>query len=170
MNSVLVSWPLQARDMALAKRRLVRLARLFDYRVEPRDAEASKKSSFVLRELSFDGLDIELALAGGGSVELPGGGRLELGEDGRPALDELAVQGSLRHVPGKTDRTKLDVSASMLNVGLTAVPLGGRSLSVSAITLNALERGSIRFAGIRPDGIAATLKDLEVLSVRLMPQ
>lgn len=171
MKKVLVSWPLAARDMALAERHLVRIARLFDYRVGDREDtdEDEKKKGFELRELGFDGIDVELGLAGGAGIDLPGGGRLELGEDGRPALDELAVRGALRYALGKSDRTKLDVSASMLNVGITGLPVATRSLSISAITVNSLERGSVRFVGLRPDGVDATLRDIEILSLRLIP-
>lgn len=167
MNKVLVAWPLGSRDLALAERQLVRIARLFDYRVE---AKTEGDSSFALRELSFDGVDVELGLAGGTGIDFPGGGRLELGEDGLPALDELAVRGALRYMPDKTERTKLEVSASMLNVGLTALPVAARSLSISAITVNSLERGSVRFIGLRPDGVDATLRDIEMLSLRLIPK
>jgi hypothetical protein len=173
MNKPLVSWSLKERDMTLAQRNLVRIARLFDYRVESSGVEKpsnKKKSSFELRELSFDGLDIELTLAGGTGIDLPRGGRIELGEDGRPALDELAVRGTIRYKPNATERTKVEVSASQLNVGLNAVPVGGRALSVSAITLDAIEKGSVRFAGFKPDGVDATLRDLEILSVRFVPR
>ncbi len=172
MKKTLVSWPLQSRDMALAQRQLVRIARLFDYRVETDEGDApakDSKRSLELRELSFDGLDVELALAGGAGVDLPWGGRLLLGEDGRPALDDLTIRGSVRFKPGANERTKLDVSASMLNIGLNAMRLGNSALSISAISVHALEKGSIRFAGVKPDGIDATLRDVELLSIRLVP-
>ncbi len=172
MKKVLVSWPLDARDMTLAERQLVRLARLFDYRVEvgadDKGAEAGK-GGFALRELAFDDLDVELSLTGGAAMKLPGGGRLLFGEDGRPALDELAVRGSLRHTPGQDQRSKLDVSASMLNLGVAELPVGARSLSIAAITVEAVERGSVRFLGLTPDGVDATFRSLEILSVRLVP-
>lgn len=171
-NKALVSWPLGKRDLALAQRQLIRIATLLNYRVEkPSEPQVhEKKRGFELRELSFDGLDVELSLAGGIGLDLPSGGRLELGEDGRPALDELAIRGNLRYKPGTSDRTKLDISASMLNVGLSGVPAGARSLSIASITVDALEKGSIRFAGLKPDGLDATLRDVEVLSVRLVPE
>ena len=170
MKKVLVSWPLDSRDMALAERQLVRVARLLDYRVEGKDDGDGGKSAVELRELSFDGLDVELALAGGAGLDLPGGGRVELGEDGRPALDQLIIKGALRHTPGPAGRTELDSSASMLNIGLGGLPVGGRAVSISAVTVGSLEKGSIRFVGLQPDGVDATLRDVEILSVRLMPR
>jgi hypothetical protein len=169
MSKVLVSWPLEPREMSLAERHLVRLARLFDYRLEAERDEDEAPSGFELRELSFDGIDVHLSLAGGATVPLPGGGRLELGRDGTPALDELLVKGVLRHRPGATDRTKLQVGAVGLNLALESIPLGGRTLGVSAVTIGAVERGSVRFVGLAPDGADATIKDLELSSLRLTP-
>jgi hypothetical protein len=180
MSKVLVSWPLEPREMGLAQRHLVRVARLFDYRVETNGTEdggeddggqpEEESNGFELRELAFDGLDVRLSLAGGNTVALPGGGRLELGRDGSPALDELSVKGVLRHRIGASERTKLSVGAVGVNVALEAIPLWGRTLGVSALTVGSVERGSIRFVGLAPDGADATLKDLELSSLRLTPR
>lgn len=181
-KKTLVSWPLpDAEELALAAQHLVRLRRLFDYRLPNRGSEAptnargrsvhpkaqqqtqqkNAKKSFEVRELRFDGIDVELRLSGGDRVALPAGGAILLGAPNRPAIGELGVTGAVRYTAAEAPAGALDIRAERLRMGLEQMAVGSRRLDLDRLSSDEV-RARIDFAGLRPTSLV-----LELIAPRL---
>jgi hypothetical protein len=175
-KKILVSWDLaDAEELELAERRLVRLRRLVDYRLPRRgnDSDRSRadsgrdgKKSVEVRELRFDGIDVELRWSGGDRLELPSGGAVLLGAPNRPAIGELKVQGAVSYSPSQAPPGSLDVTAERLRIALEDLPVGTRRLDLGRLRSDALT-ARLSFVGLSPQSLeleveALRLRDLEL--------
>ena len=173
-KKTVVSWPLRdAEELALAERHLVRLRRLIDYQLPRRASEAPKsgkrtkaKSSFEVRELRFDGIDVELRWSGGDRVELPAGGALVLGAPNRPAVAALAVRGGLRYAPREASAGGLEIVAERIRFGVDEVPLGSRLLDLDRLRCDTLT-AQLDFAGLSPRSFEGKLAAVRLRGLSL---
>ena len=169
-NKVLVSWPLQAQEMGLAKRHLVRIARLFDYGSPRRWATRTTTKRAASSSAS------SLSTASTCSCRWPG---RRCGDPRRRAHHPRERRSAQ---PRRSDRSwHLVLSPGRLGAHQArgggepaerrsgVASCGSRELSISALNIASLERGSVRLAGMRPDGLDLTLRELDVTSVRVTP-
>lgn len=173
-KKTVVSWPLpDAEELALADKHMVRLRRLLDYELPRRRSEApaarsksKAKSSFEVRELRFDGIDVELRWSGGDRVELPSGGAIVLGAPNRPAVADLAVRGGLRYSPREASAGGLAIAAERIRLGLEELPVAGRVLDLGRIRCDTLS-AQLDFAGLSPRALEAKLGSVRLRDLAL---
>jgi len=180
-KKTVVSWPLpDDEELALANRRLIRLRRLLDYQLPRRSGSETakkrsggerssgkgKKSSFEVRELRFDGIDVELRWSGGDRVVLPGGGAVVMGAPNRPAVAELTIRGGLRYSPQEATAGTLDIGARRVRIALEALQVGRRMLDLDRFRCDAID-AQLGFAGVRPRTFEAKLTAVRLRDLAL---
>jgi hypothetical protein len=159
LEKPLVMWDLDADELELARRRLVRLRTIPRLRMAAR-GDSGDKSSLVVRSLRFDNVDIAIALL----PPQPG----QADSIGRASAGALRVTGRLAHEPNRTahgaEVTRATCSGSTLAAG--PLELGGR-IAVQSIELGALTEVSAAFSGLRPGRVSLTGRDLRLQNLRV---
>jgi hypothetical protein len=165
LEKPLVVWDLDAEELELARRRLVRLRTIPRLRLASRGGGGNDKSSLAMRSLRFDDIDIEIALD-------PAQGRTD--SIGRATAEKLHVVGRLVYEPQRTAESREATEARFSATRLAAGPLelgraGGRArVEVDSIELGAIEDGVASFVGLRPRGASFTGRDLRVRNLRIL--
>lgn len=157
----LVLWPLEERDLALTSEDRVRLAVLPRYeRVEQESGgEEQGDSSVSLEELSLVDLQALLRL----EVQETRGTASSLRALG---FEELQLQGTVHHSPGKEPRQgEVTGKLRALCGSISGLFLGESQLDIGQLTLSALTDLRARFLDVRPEKVNFALSDLRLDSV-----
>lgn len=166
LEKPLVVWDLDAEELELARRRLVRLRTIPRLRLASRGGGGNDKSSLAMRSLRFDDIDIEIAL------DQPGPGRADA--IGGATAEKLHVAGRLVYEPQRTAESREATEARFSATRLAAGPLelgqvGGRArVEVDSIELGAIEDGVASFVGLRPRGASFIGRDLRIRNLRFL--
>lgn len=166
-TKTLVYWALPPQELLLARRKRVRLSRLIRWqlpkRAQPKSGPAGK-SAIDLRRLDINGIEIDLSMAAGGTLETAGGS-IHFGARDDHALEALEIRGALRHkASGALEPTSVQVQMRALELALASVQLGSTRLDTQ-LRVAAIERASVAFDGFRPGNMTATV--LEVVFTQL---
>ncbi len=169
-KKTIVSWKLSDDEVELAHRRLVKLRRLIHYQLPPSSGDSS---AFEIRELLFDNIDIQLRMLAGGSMTI-GRGKLHFGsEEQKAAIRKLQIRGRVCHRPARRGHTppagRLDIAGEKLALGADDLNIGSRRLTVQALSIGAIDKTSLTFAGFSPAALDTTIRELEVRQLVITP-
>jgi hypothetical protein len=180
LEKPLVVWHLDAEELELARKRLVRLRTIPRLQLVGRGG-GGEKSSLTIRSLRFDNIDIAIALA-----PLAEG---QTDSIGRASAAALRVTGRLSHEPHRTaeaeELNRVGVVGTKLAAGPLELPFGAPSKSgpgqasskngrprahieVESIELGSLADGVASFSGLRPRGASFTARDLRLHNLRIL--
>lgn len=167
-EKTLVYWDLDADEVELGKRNRVRLRRLAHYRLpEPDEPKSSSgKSALVIRAIHFDGIAVELSLAGPAALALLGG-TLRLGSIEQPAIDDLSINGDVRYDARGAQSTTLALESSGWQLGIDGLAIGERRLHVASVKIAKLSDVVLAFEGVRPGALSARAQQIELTAVQL---
>jgi len=160
LNKPIVIWDLEPPELALAKRKLVRLRTLPSARLAG-SSEDDGKSSFVLKRLRVGNIDVSLGVVG---PEAP--------EEEQTALRELSVgslvvAGLIDHMPkAQLEATPIEVSAEQLAATINELVLGKLQLDVR-VHVGAITGATVTMAGFKPSGLAGNIHDLRISDLLL---
>lgn len=163
-EETIVYWPLDDDEIALAKKNLVRLRRLFD--VKQPERKDPRESKVELVELRVDPLEAALRLDGPTEI-VHRTLTVRLGSAERVALAELRVGGALHHRPGQPPQPgELRVEVRELCLGLDGLLVAGRALAVEAAEIDAASGVRVGFSGLRPASVRGALRGLRARGLR----
>lgn len=164
----LVIWPLDAADLSLAERRRVRLSVLPRAQLAPdlarNDAPASgpKRSSFALRRLGLDNMDVEFHLDALPET-LPS-------SISRLRVERLAIEGQIAHeLTGGSHPGHVDADIQGLEAALEQLGLGALALNAEQVQLARLAALRVSFEGLRPRSFEGKLTQLSLSRIQLVP-
>lgn len=161
-------WPLAGDDLALAKRQLVRLRTLMDWRIPDERKEDDQPPAVSLRRLELHNTDIELALGGPTGIDRGDDGRILLGSENDPALARLGVRGEIVFKPDEaTDPTLVKGSITNLNAGLHALRAGEVRIDARTIHADGITDVAVEFAGLRPGHLTAGVRGMRCEDLRV---
>ena len=170
LNKPLVIWELSDVELALAKKRIVRLHTLLGYAFpnagggKSRD-KSTEKPSVVLRKLDCDNIDITLGIDEPALDQSPAAPTLA-GAIPRISVGELHVSGALRYQRGQDPPpSELSITAAAINLALRNVDLGGARLDIGSVRIDAIESARLGFTGMRPNALLATIRGLRLTDV-----
>jgi hypothetical protein len=175
-NQTLVSWPLQGADYDLAKhQKRVRLRKLLSYELNPalrpnpsRPAVSEGKSAVGLRQLDITEFELVVSLDKESELSLGRVGVLGLGNSNTPPLRSLRIAGELRYAPEREmPPSELAIALDSLELGASRVGLAGWSVQLGRISVERIDAGRVRFSGLRPAGLEATLGGLGLADLRI---
>lgn len=164
----LLTWPLDERARELARTGRVALSTLLGWEVPPRDP-AAKPSKFALLGVAARDADIRLDVAGGG--ELPvGGGTVKLGDAEHAGVRQLAITGSISHVPGEPGPGQAELAWQEIRGALAGLIVGAVRIAASELVVGTAT-GKAAFEGLVPARLAATVERIAArdLIVTLAP-
>lgn len=160
-GKALVVWPLDERDLALTSEDRVRLAVLpRGRRAEEGSAEEDQGgSSVALEELSFVDLQALLRLE---VQEIPS----STSPLGALGFEELQLQGTIHHRPGKEPREgEATGKLQGLSGNIAGLFFGESQLDVGQLTLASLTDLRARFLDVRPEKVSCALAGLRLQSI-----
>ncbi len=163
LHKPIVVWDLDDAELALARKRLVRLRTLPRARL-PRsktssDERGEDKSKVALRRLEVGNVRVELAMPKEASIPLEG---LITGM----TLGKLLVAGNLHYDARRAlEPTSLSMTAEALQLGLTGLDLGKVKLDVGMLELADVEHAALQFEALTPKRLVASLRGLHARSV-----
>ncbi|WP_428265695.1 hypothetical protein [Haliangium sp.] len=169
MRKNLVEWHLDEEEMALARRRLVRMRTLPRFHIV---SSGSKNSDFKLHQLDLGHIDVVLSMPArvGGAQDASDGSAAEPGPAEQPlegvlpefAIGRLALSGTMHHPDGEGT---LAFEAKSLATVLRGLLVGTTEIDVGALRAAALAPVSVTLKGVRPQQFSATLSTLELEQV-----
>jgi len=160
LEKPLIFWDLEADELELAKKRLVRLRTLPRLRLAPRVEKSDKPSGLAVRRLLFDDVDIALALAP------PEEGQ----EDSiaRASAAELRVGGRVDHdIERAGAPTELTLAAERLAAGPAELAVRGAEVELEAVAIGSVPEAAVEMHGLLPRGARLVLRDLELRNLRV---
>lgn len=176
LNKPIVVWPLTDVELALAKRKQVRLRTLPSARLASEAKKKSKdstksgdgsKPSVAVRELDFANVELEVALRPRRADEEQSE-PLEAAFT-RASIGSLRVDGRLRHIPDRAlDPTLLEFAAEQVQASLTRMFIGGRAtLSISDGVIGAVEDATLRFQQLQPQRLGVAFRQIRLSGVSI---
>jgi len=169
LHKPLVLWPLSDVELALAKKRVVRLRSLLAYQLPEKSAEdaAEEKSRVNLRSLDFENISVAVAL-----LEPPDEGAEPSTAPSGPVphatLGDLRVMGFLRHsAHDDPDAGAVTATAGALDATVRQLRLGRVQMAAQSARLDAIEEATLSFEGLRPRRLAVTLRGLRLTDASL---
>lgn len=145
-------WDLSDVELALAQEKLVRLRTLPGFHQTPRPEE----SSFALRSVALDNIDIEL------SAQAPPNAEPLSGSVTGAALAALTATGRVYHdSEGPTETTAVSLEGSGLSLSLSGLPLG-KLIAAAQLSLETLAEGQLTFSGAIPRELRGRITGLSL--------
>jgi len=163
MQKPIVTWDLEAGEVELAAKHLVRIGTLLKYDLAgdaDDDGDRGRKSRVKLHRLNFDNINVNLSLDET-AVLSSGEGSM------RAHVDELAVAGSLHFDPDPEDEvapTSLALTAKGLGTVAQDLVVAGHNLS-AGLSVGSVESFRLEFDELRPTTLDAALKNVSVHGV-----
>lgn len=174
IKKTLLAWPLDAGELAVAERdnrvRLRTLAKpdlpLKSDNADDPPASNGKDKSVGLSRLDVTPLEVDLALAGGGTFELGQTLALRLGSREHAALERLTVSGSLAYAPAaRTSPTELRIAVQGLETGVDKLQLAQGRLRIGKLGLDAAPDVQLTMQGLAPQHVRGSLRGLTLESL-----
>jgi hypothetical protein len=163
-EETIVYWSLDDEEIALAKRNLVRLRRLFD--VKQPERKDPRESKVELVQLDLDPIEAVLRLEGASEI-VHRSLVVRLGGAEKDALGELRVAGAVRHRPDQPAQPgELRVDAREIRVGVEGLSVGGRTVAVQGAEIDAVSEVRVVFSGLRPTAVRGALRGVRTRGVR----
>jgi hypothetical protein len=143
----LLIWELAPDDLALALKRKIRLAVLPEVKLAPDLASAAESrepgsSSFALRRLGLENMDLTLALNEGPAMP----SAIE-----RLSFERLSTSGNLQYeLQGEPREGVLHAEIEQLETRISGLTVGSARVDVEKLQLQSLRNASLRFHGLSP--------------------
>ena len=163
LEKPLLFWDLEADELELAKKRLIRLRTIPRLRTPPRldkGEKSDKGGGFAVRRVKFDNVDVALALAP------PEEGHTD--SIARARVAELRLGGRIDHHPQQpVDPAALTLAAERLGAGPAELDLRGAAIQFESIEVGAIAEAAVDMHGLRPGAARLVLRDLQLRNLRV---
>lgn len=125
--------------------------------------EPDKKKKGVLRSLTLQGFEVDLAMHAPRSVEI-GAGAIQFGGEDDPGLVGLKLAGSLVHPPGPGGLTG---SIGVLDITAKDLAMGSAHVTCDRLHLDGVDSIEVGFDGFQPIGLTATIHRITASNLSL---
>ncbi len=163
----LLIWQLSPEDLALAQQGRVRLAVLPSVQLAADLARAKAEqdggpSSFALRRLSLENMDLKLSLD-----EVAGPTTSAIAH---LSFERLLAYGNLQHeLQGEPRKGVVHAQLDALSTGLTGLALGSMRVDVKSLKLEALRDAALCFVGLTPSHLRVDIAGLYLRGLAFVP-
>jgi hypothetical protein len=123
----------------------------------------------MVREIRAEDIDIALALDAHPSVPIGDGGHLRLGgQDSETAIEQLLIRGRVVYRPNSdAERHTLEAEAERIAMGIDAVAIGERRLTVGNAQVARVVQACLHLSGITPTSFEGHLELIELSDIHL---
>ncbi len=168
-GKALVWWPLDAKELELARQRRVRLRTLLSPELPPGASNKKKKSSVTFHQGALRNVDVNLSIRREAAIAIGDVARVHLGAGDLPGLVELKVRGDLQHhMRRPLEPTSVEASLHRLTAGDTGLFFKPVTITASGVELGPIHDVKVEFQGISPSSISARLSRATIRDLRVV--
>jgi hypothetical protein len=169
LNKPILTWELSDVELALARKKIVRLRRLPNFKAaEPKRRSAEHDEPAVsLRRLDFKNLQVAVGLLAR-SAEAEEAEPFESAFR-RSVVGALEVAGTVKHHKTKElEPTELMAKASSVATEINRLPIGGGAhLDIGVVSLDTIDEGILGFQGLRPKRLELVGRGLQATNLEI---
>ncbi len=162
LNKPIVIWELDNDELDLAKRKLVRL-RTLPRATLAKSSEDDGKSSFELKRLRVDNVDVELSL-GERHADAPAA-TTSLRE---LSVGKLMVGGLIDHMPHtELDPTPVEIDVEAIGATIDDLAIGKLQLGAT-VEVGRIKGATVTMHGLKPGGLSGSVAGVRVTGLRVV--